>query len=122
MKRIITLFLILTLGIIVPLSAVASDGYADGYMMGKSIGIEESPTVIDVVGGLGLGAFYVIGTAIFDAPPPSNLRLMSIADETNEYQMGFIDGYEKGYKNTRIANASIGWGLAMIILFSMAGY
>lgn len=101
--------------------ACAAKGYADGYADGRSAGWADCNPTRQFVAGFALSLLYVGYAAVSPAPAPPSARMSDIALETNQYQEGYIAGYQSGWSSRRLINALGGAASWLVILAIISG-
>lgn len=94
------------IGVVVLFSVTAVAGsYTGGFEAGREAAKADHSGLAQFTGGFFLGIFYV-GYAVFaPSPGPPTWRLQNISAESDEYQRGYMEGYEKMWRSTRSGNA-----------------
>ena len=118
----------LCLVVIVAILATTVSGlvgsYSEGFADGERDGWEDSDALRHFVSGFTLSVFYV-GFSLIDPPAsPPAWRMKEILSESDEYQKGYLVGYEKGWQSCRIRNAvggAVAWGFFLVIIASIVG-
>jgi len=102
-------------------TACAAKGYANGYSDGRKDGWADCNAIRQFVAGFTLNVFYVGYCVISPGAAPPAARMAEIALQSNEYQEGYIAGYDKGWSSRRLRNAVGGAASSMLILLLISG-
>ena len=102
-------------------TACIAKGYADGYTDGRKDGWADCNATRQFVAGFTLTVLYVGYCIVSPGAAPPAARMADIALQTNQYQEGYIAGYDKGWTSRRLANAIGGAASSMLILLLLSG-
>jgi hypothetical protein len=112
MRKIFVSWLIVVVLLVSSLSGLAqSGGYSEGFEDGRTAAKEDSNAAGQVVGGLFFGLFYIVFSAVSDGQTPGEARMMSIRDESADYQRAYRESYAEQWKRARTNNGWIGFGV-----------
>lgn len=120
MKRGIAPVIVMVLLVLIG-TTCAAKGYADGYADGRKDGWADCDATRQFVAGFALSVLYVGYCIISPGAAPPAARMADIALQTNQYQEGYITGYEKGWSSRRLTNAVGGAASWMLILLLISG-
>lgn len=120
MKRGIASVIVVVLLILIG-TACAAKGYADGYADGREDGWADCNAIRQFVAGFALSVFYVGYCIISPGAAPPAAQMAEVALQSNEYQEGYITGYDKGWSSRRMTNAVGGAASWMLILLVISG-
>jgi len=85
-------------------TAIAGD-YTQGFEAGRVAAKADHSGLAQFAGGMFLGIFYLGYALIAPVPGAPTWRLQDISAKSDEYQRGFMDGYDKMWRSTRSRNA-----------------
>ncbi len=101
-------------------SMAQSGGYFEGFEDGRAAAKQDVNGPAQFAGGLFLGLLYVVVAALTPGQSPTEARLQTLRDRPEEYQRGFLEGYEKEWKRIRSNNGLLGVGTlaaATVVLY-----
>ena len=101
-----------------------SGGYYEGLEDGRADAREDVNGTAQFVGGVALGVFYVVFSALLEGKHPAESRMMAISDRSDEYQRAYRESYTEEWKRARTNNGLLGWGVwvAIVVAVYMAAY
>jgi len=106
------------IGVVVLFSVTAVAGsYAGGFEAGREAAKADHSGLAQFTGGFFLGIFYVGYAVLAPSPGPATWRLQNISAESDEYQRGYMEGYEKMWRSTRSRNALGGLLTGVVTLY-----
>ena len=104
-------------------TAVAGE-YLNGYEAGRLAAKADHSGLAQFTGGFFLGILYVGYAVLAPSPGPPTWRIQEITAKPDDYQRGFLEGYEKMWRSQRSVNALTGAlsGAALVYLLVFSLY
>lgn len=99
-----------------------SGGYFEGFEDGHAAAKEDVNGLAQFAGGLFFGLVYVVVAALTPGQSPTEARLQTLRGRPEDYQRGFLEGYEKEWKRIRSNNGLLGVGtfvVASVVFYMM---
>jgi len=104
----------------VTVAQVGSTTYMQGYRDGREAGQNDTP-IFNVVWGWLFGIFDLAVVAFSGADVPAE-RLMFLEGKSEDYKLGYVEGYKKGRTSRRFTYSAVGWALWVGTVILLSGY